>query len=252
MTSGSRAPTNLFLSSLPADELQRLRPLLKPVLLRRNAVLFKPGDPGGPITFPCGGMNSVLAGMRDGKTVEIMTVGKEGYLGAISVLGLGNYPFELMTTIGGPALQVENEAFRAVLKHAPVLNGRVMAYFAASFAQVAQRVACTAWHSVESRCAFRLLTAQDCIESNVLPLTQETIARLLGVHRPGVTMVAKTLQTRGLITQARGRITIIDRPRIEQVACECYAAVRDIYRNLSWYQPQHWTARILRNTRVES
>ncbi len=238
MTSGHRAPTNLFLSSLPAEELQRLSPFLKPVLLRRNAVLSKPGDRGGPITFPCGGMVSVLAVTGDGNAVEILTVGKEGYLGTISLLGLGAYPFELTATIGGPALQIHSQALRIALKHAPVLSEHLMTYSAATFAQVAQRVACTAWHSVEARCAFRLLAAQDCIGSDVLPLTQETIARLVGVRRPGVTMVARTLQRMGLITQARGRITIIDRRGLEQVACECHSMICERYSHLSWYRPR--------------
>jgi CRP-like cAMP-binding protein len=238
MTSGHRAPINLFLSSLPAEELQRLRPSLKPILLRRNAVLFRPGDHEGPITFPCGGMVSVLAVTGDGDAVEILTVGKEGYLGTIFLLGLGPSPFELKATIGGPALQIPAQALRTALKHAPVLSERLMTYSAATFAQVAQRVACTAWHSVEARCAFRLLAAQDCVGSDVLPLTQETIARLVGVRRPGVTMVAGMLQRMGLITQARGRITIVDRRGLEQVACECHSMICERYSHLSWYRPR--------------
>jgi CRP-like cAMP-binding protein len=244
MTSGHGAPTNFFLSSLPADELKRLRPFLKPFLLRRNAVLFRPGDHGGPITFPCGGMVSVLAVTGDGNAVEAVTVGKEGYVGAISLLGLGAYPFEVSATIGGPALQIQTELFRTALSHAPVLREHLTTYSAAMFAQVAQRVACTAWHSVEERCAFRVLAAQDCIGSDVLPLTQETIARLVGVRRPGVTVVARTLQRMGLITQARGHITIIDRRRLERVACECHSIISEKYSHLSWYRQSAWEARI--------
>jgi CRP-like cAMP-binding protein len=238
VTSGHREPISLFLSSLPAEELQRLRPLLKPILLRRNAVLSRPGDQGGPITFPCGGMVSVLAVTGDGDAVEILTVGKEGYLGTVSLLGLGASPFELKATIGGPALQIQAQALRTVLKHAPVLSERLLTYSAATFAHVAQRVACTAWHSVEARCAFRLLAAQDCIGSDVLPLTQETIARLIGVRRPGVTLVAGSLQRMGLIAQERGQITIIDRAGLEQVACECHPMICERYSHLSWYRPR--------------
>jgi CRP-like cAMP-binding protein len=182
-------------------------------------------------------MVSVLTVTGDGDAVEILTVGKEGYLGTISLLGLGASPFELTATIGGPALQIQTQAFRTALKHAPVLSEHLMRYSAATFAEVAQRVACTAWHSVEERCAFRLLAAQNCIGSNVLPLTQETIARLVGVRRPGVTMVARTMQRMGLIAQARGRITIIDRGGIEQVACECHSMISERYSHLSWYRP---------------
>lgn len=238
MTSRHLEPINLFLSSLPPEELHRFRPSLKPVLLRKNAVLSRPGDHGGPITFPCGGMISVLAVTGDGDAVEILTVGKEGYLGTIALLGLGASPFELRATIGGPALQIPAQAFRTALKDAPVLSERLMTYSAATFAQAAQRVACTAWHSVEARCAFRLLAAQDCISSNVLPLTQETIARLVGVRRPGVTLVAGSLQRMGLITQERGRITIVDRRGLERVACECHSMISERYSHLSWCRPQ--------------
>jgi hypothetical protein len=117
----------------------------------------------------------------------------------------------------------------------PVLVDRLQSFIHAVFAQIGQRSACAAWHSIAERYAFRLLVARECTGSNELPITQETIACLLGVRRPGITEVAQDLQRKGLITQARGRITIIDPHGLEQVACECLPTIREVYlRRLPW------------------
>jgi CRP-like cAMP-binding protein len=230
----SYGPTNLLLSSLPGEELARLRPLLKPMLLLPNAVLHRADEEANRVIFPCGGMISSLVVMRDGSTVAIGIVGREGAVGLASVFGSLMHPFELKSSIGGPAMWVSGVELRGMLQAMPVLRRYLQAFTHAVLAQVGQRVGCIAWHSVEARCATKLLASRDCTGSDVLPLTQETIAHLLGVRRPGLTKVAQALQRAGLITQARGRITIIDPHGLEEIACECIQIRREIYSHLPW------------------
>ncbi|MDB5393760.1 MAG: hypothetical protein JWM91_1266 [Rhodospirillales bacterium] len=230
----SYGPTNQLLNSLPRGELAHLRPLLKPILLVPNAVLQRAGEESDRVIFPCGGMISSLATMRDGNSVEIGGVGHQGAVGLASVLGPLSHPFELVSTIGGPAMCVSGSELRGVIQGTPVLRYYLRAFTVAVLALVGQRAACIAWHSVEARCAAKLLAARDCTGSDVLPLTQEVIAHLLGVRRPGITTVARALQCAGLITQARGRITIMDPYGLEQVACECIQTRREIYSHLPW------------------
>jgi CRP-like cAMP-binding protein len=235
MTSRGGTHTNLLLNSLPPDEWARIRPLLKPILLRRNAILLKPGDEGRSVVFPFGGVVSLITTMADGNGIEIASIGREGFLGMLALFRLGAYPFEASVTVGTPGVQIEVEALRNLLRDMPVLYDHLTKSFIAVFGQASRRLACTAWPPVEARCAFRLLTIQDLLASDVLPVTQETISRLIGVRRPGVSSVASMLQRKGLIAQARGRITILDRGGLETIACDCHREICEIYNKLNWY-----------------
>jgi CRP-like cAMP-binding protein len=187
------------------------------------------------VIFPCGGMLSAIATMRDGNSIEIVTTGREGVTGLSGVVAALGAPFEVTSSIGGPALQVSTAEFRDAVQNMPVLVDHLQAFIHAVFAQVGQRSACAAWHSIAERYAFRLLVARECTGDNELPITQETIARLLGVWRPKITEVAQDFQRMGLITQERGRIKIIDPHGLEQVACECLPTIRDVYlHRLPW------------------
>jgi hypothetical protein len=226
--------TNLLLNSLPRGELERLRPLLKPVLLRRNVVVSN-SDTSAHVTFPCGGMLSAIVTMRDGNSIEIATTVCEGVTGLSGVVAALGPRFEVASSIGGPALQVSTSEFQDAVQSMPVLIDRLQAFILAAFAQIGQRSACAAWHSIAERYAFKLLVARQCTSNNELPITQETIARLLGVWRPKITEVAQDFQRMGLITQERGRITIIDPHGLEQMACECLPTIREVYlHRLPW------------------
>lgn len=230
----SYGPSNQLLNSLPREELARLRPFLKPMLLLPNAVLHRAGEESDRVIFPCGGMISSLATMHDGNAVEIGSVGHQGAVGLASIVGSLNHPFELISTIGGPAMCVSGSELRGVMQGTPILRDYLRVFTDAVLTLVGQRAACIAWHSVEARCATKLLAARDCTGSDLLPLTQEVIAHLLGVRRPGITTVARALQCAGLISQARGRITIINPHGLEQIACECIQTRREIYSHLPW------------------
>jgi len=213
-----------LLAALPHDVFDRIAPLLELIPLRLKEVLHKPGEPVRHVYFPGGGFCSMLTLLNDGNMVEVATIGREGMVGASAVVN-GGAP-DPSTTI----VQAESEvcyrmstvAFGAEMdRHGAfgVLLGR---YMQALLGFVMQSTACNAVHSVEQRLARWLLMAQDRVEHNEFPLTQEFVAMMLGATRPTVTVVAGTLQRADLITYHRGRITIVDREGLEEASCECY------------------------------
>ena len=116
---------------------------------------------------------------------------------------------------------LKNEFNRA----GPVLH-LLLRYTQALITQMAQTAVCNRHHSVEQQLCRWLLLSLDRLPTNDLSMTQELIANMLGVRREGVTEAAGKLQRAGLINYSRGRIVVLDRPRLEQTVCECYAVVK--------------------------
>lgn len=100
------------------------------------------------------------------------------------------------------------------------------------FAQLSQAVACNGVHQIQQRTAKWLLETHDRVQGDTFQLTQEFLADMLGVTRPSVTLAARTLRHAGLIRYARGRITVLDRDGLEEAACECCQAIRNVYERL--------------------
>jgi CRP-like cAMP-binding protein len=114
----------------------------------------------------------------------------------------------------------------------PSIQRLVLRYTEALMAQTLQTVACNAVHSIEARCCRWILMSQDRVGDAELPLTHEFLAEMLGVQRSTVSEVTRTLQDKGLIQQGRGMITVVDRPALQQAACECYEIIRQRYQQL--------------------
>ena len=225
---GRRTPNeNRLLAALPADEFDRIAPLLELIPLQLKHVLHKPGDPVGHVYFPGGGFCSVLTVLEDGNMVEVATIGREGMIGTSAIVN-GTSPdpsttmvqaasdicYRMTTAAFGAELELRGEFSAVLRRYAQALVGFMM-----------QSIACNAVHSIEQRLARWLLMAQDRVARNEFPLTQEFVAMMLGATRPTVTVVAGTLQRADLIAYHRGRITIVDREGLEQASCECYRAV---------------------------
>ncbi|MGH6901483.1 MAG: Crp/Fnr family transcriptional regulator [Geminicoccaceae bacterium] len=218
--------------ALPPEELRRLRPHLEPVTLPQRKVLFEPDEPLTRIYLIETGVVSLVAVFEDGTTVEMASAGREGMVGVGVLLGgdsaLGCY----VVQEPGSAWAVEVSHFRAVLRECPKLRTACEAYAQAFCAQLLQNVACNAAHTVERRCARRLLMSLDRSDGDTFPLTQELLAEMLGVRRSTVTLIDCALQKAGLIQYHRGAITVIDRRGLEAAACECYRVIRDRYEDL--------------------
>jgi len=223
---------NGLLDLLAGDQFDRLRPHLTAEVLPFNQVLQQQGKPVEFVVFPTSGMVSIVARMRDGASVEVGIVGREGMLGIESVLGDDISLNEAMVQIPGNALRMPAAILTREAEASPQLRAILLRYVQARLNWATQSVACNRAHLLEQRLARWLLTARDRADTDRLPLTHEFIAMMLGVRRAGVTVAAQSLQSAGLIHYAHGRITITDCEGLEAAACECYAVTRREYARL--------------------
>jgi len=217
---------NHLLDRLDADDRARIDPHLSPVAFVRDQILYNSGDRLGHIYFPTSGMISLVAVMQDGHVAETATIGREGCVG-LSATGSIDMAFvQHNVQIAGTGYRIDVERFEEVLELSATLR-TIVARFREVFVRMAlQAVACNALHVVERRLARWVLTTHDRSEADLLLLTQEFLAGMLGVQRGAVNTAARGLQEHGLIDYARGKITILDRAGLEAAACECYALIR--------------------------
>jgi CRP-like cAMP-binding protein len=217
---------NRILDALPPAERQRLFPHLKLVELPLGTVLYESGDTLRHIYFPTDAIVSLLYVLEDGASAEIAVVGNDGVIGVALFMG-GE------TTTNRAIVQSAGYAYRLTgtrLKHEFERHGEMLhillRYTQALITQMAQTAVCNRHHSVEQQLCRWLLLSLDRLSSNTLTMTQELIANMLGVRREGVTEAAGKLQKLGAIRYNRGRIAVLDRPRLEALSCECYSVVR--------------------------
>lgn len=178
------------------------------------------------VYFPQSGVVSLVALMRDGSSVEAATIGREGAVGLLTAAGARHASTRGVVQIPGRARRIEIARFRAVLEKSAALRDLLDRYTEAFLAQVLQTVACNALHSVEQRFCRWLLTCRDRTGADVVPLTQEAVAEMLGVQRTTVTAAARALQDAGLIRYRRGLIECVDLAGLHATSCECYDVVR--------------------------
>ncbi|HJQ33128.1 MAG TPA: Crp/Fnr family transcriptional regulator [Pyrinomonadaceae bacterium] len=218
---------NELLAALPRGAYLRLLPHLESVQLPLGASLYNSGESIEHVYFPEDALVSLVTHMRDGATVEVGLIGRDGMVGIPVLLG-DDIAFEAaVVQIAGSALRMPSAAFKEVIKasRSPLLT-RLLLYTRVLMKQVAQTAACNSRHTAEKRLARWLLMCHDRAESGELALTQEFISDMLGVRRAGVSSASNVLQQEGFIRYSRGRITILKREGLEAYACECYAAVK--------------------------
>ena len=220
-------PVNQILAALSPDEYQRLAKHLKPVNLTSGTILLEPHEPITTVYFPQKAMISLVSIMMDGSTTEIGLIGKEGMIGLPAILGGKSTTSRTIVQISGSALEIPAEIIRQEFLRGEKLYQILLLYTQALLTLVSQSAACNRQHNIEERLARWLLSVQDCILQNELPLTQEFIANMLGTRRSGVTVAAGILQQAGIIRYSRGRITILNREELEETACECYQLVQN-------------------------
>jgi CRP-like cAMP-binding protein len=228
-----QAATNQLLASLPNDDLQRLRPHLRTVRLRAKQSLHKQGEPIREVYFPTGGACSIIELMQDGQAAEIATVGSEGLLGGSVYFGQEESFTQSVVQVPGQWADVlTTEAFNAEMARKGALFIRTITYHQALMTQVMQTTVCNGLHSAEQRCCRWLLMSHDRIQRDEFPLTHETLAMMLGVRRPTITLIAAALQRAGLIRYRRGSMKILNRTGLELASCECYQTITDRVRRL--------------------
>jgi CRP-like cAMP-binding protein len=217
---------NLLLAALPASERARLSGQLELVALPLGSVLYESGDVQGHIYFPIDAIISLLYVLKDGASAEIAVVGKDGAVGIALFMGG-------VSTTNRAIVQNAGNAYRLTQRHISAeiaLQGEMMhvllRYTQALITQMAQTAVCNRHHSVDQQLCRWLLLSLDRLDSNKITMTQELIANMLGVRREGVTEAAGKLQALGVINYRRGLITVLDRPRLETLSCECYEVVK--------------------------
>lgn len=219
---------NLLLAALPPTEFSRIARSLDTVPLRLKSLLHRAGDPIEHVYFPGGGFFSMVTVLKDGRMVEVATIGREGMVGITAVV---DNPLSSTSMVQGEAdtcYRMKADAFRWEMDRRGVFYDVLTRYAQALIGFIVQSTACNAVHSVEQRLARWLLMARDRMESDHFVLTQEFVAMMLGASRPTVTIVASTLQRAGLISYHRGRLTIVDGEGLEAASCECYRATTDL------------------------
>jgi CRP-like cAMP-binding protein len=224
---------NRLLAALPGVDRDCLRAILHRTRLRPHAILQEPGQAIRDVYFPLSGVISLMTPLTDGRCIETATIGNEGMAGVHAFLGGGPLDNgQAMAQVPGEALVMDADTFRAETNGNGKLPVLMLAYMQALFAQIAQAVACNGVHEIQQRTAKWLLQTHDRVQGDTFQLTQEFLADMLGVTRPSVTVAARTLQHAGLIRYSRGQITVLDRAGLEEAACECHQATRNVYERL--------------------
>ena len=220
---------NRLLAALPADELAEIEPHLTRVTFRPGALLSDPWQPIAVVVFPEDCVVSQLSVMADGSAIETGTVGSDGMTHVALFHGVDATPEQIFVQVPGDAHQMSADAFRSVIARCPTLAQLLSRYTVAIYSLVAQSSGCNRKHSVDQRCARWLLHVHDRVGRDQFELTQLFLSQMLGVRRASVTVAAGALQDAGAIRYSRGRITVIDRARLESAACECYAVIRSTF-----------------------
>lgn len=227
---------NLLLGVLPEGDYRRLRPHLEPVELRLGMVLSRPGEKISHVYFPISGILSMLTLLEDGASAEVAIVGNEGLVGLASFLegaDSARSPYRVEVTMAGHACRIPEKVLSEAFNGAGELRQELLRYTQALITQIAQTAVCNRHHRIEAQICRWLLLRLDRLDGCELRATHEQIANLLGVRREGVSGAAGHLQECGVIRYNHGQIVVLDRPGLEQRACECYAAIKKEYARLA-------------------
>jgi CRP-like cAMP-binding protein len=215
---------NQLLAALSPDELKRLNLQLVPMSL--GQVLHESGDVQRHVYFPTDSIVSLLYVLEDGGSAEISVVGNEGVVGVVVFMGGGSTPSRALVQSAGHAYRMVGQTLKELFQSDAAMQLLLMRYTQSLFTQMAQTAVCNRHHSVDQQLCRWLLLSLDRLTSNRLVMTQELIANMLGVRREGVTEAAGKLDALGVIRYARGKITVLDRLKLEERCCECYAVVK--------------------------
>jgi CRP-like cAMP-binding protein len=217
---------NYLLAALLPEERERVFPHLRLVSMPLGKVLYESGDALEYVYFPTDSIVSLLYVLESGASAEISVVGHEGLIGIALFMGGGTTPSRAIVQSAGHAYRLAGQKLKDEFHRNGGLQLLLLRYTQALITQMAQTAVCNRHHSVDQQLCRWLLLSLDRLRSNKLVMTQELIANMLGVRREGVTDAASKLQKLGAISYSRGRITVLDRPRLEQLCCECYSVVK--------------------------
>jgi CRP-like cAMP-binding protein len=228
---------NHLLAALPSAIQARVAPDLEKIPMKLGDVVYESGDTMRHVYFPTDAIVSLLYVMEDGSSAEISVVGNEGVVGISLFMGGESTPSRAVVQSAGTAYRWAAQKLMKEFNRHTELQNLMLRYTQALITQMSQTAVCNRHHSIDQQLCRWLLLSLDRLASNRLTMTQELIANMLGVRREGVTEAAGKLQNEGVIEYHRGHITVLDRPRLEQLCCECYAVVKQETDRLLDYVP---------------
>ena len=217
---------NLILRSLPRAECVQIFSATEFVRLRLRQVLHEVGETIKSVYFLNDGLGSVLTVQPDGKSVEVGLIGREGFVGVPIVFGFSTSGLRIVTQADATAYRIEAQTLRRILPQCRELEKQLLQFSMLLGMQSTQIAACNRLHNVEERLARWLLMSHDRIGGRTLPLTQEFLGQMLGARRASVSVAAGALQKAGMIRYTRGNVTILDRAKLERMACDCYEIIQ--------------------------
>ena len=217
---------NKVLAALHPAERERIFPHLQLVPMPLGKIVYESGDALRHVYFPADCIISLLYVMKDGASAEISVVGNEGLVGVALFMGGETTPSRAIVQSAGSAYRLIAKRLKLEFNKHGQLQLLLLRYTQALITQMAQTAVCNRHHSVDQQLCRWLLLSLDRLPTNQLTMTQELISNMLGVRREGVTAAAAKLQKLGVIRYSRGKITVLDRPKLEELCCECYAVVK--------------------------
>jgi CRP-like cAMP-binding protein len=229
---------NHLLAALSPDVQGRLFPYLELVRMPLRAVLYESGHPMRHVYFPTDSIVSLQYVMENGASTAILVVGNEGLLGISLFMGGESTPSRSLVQSAGHAYRLPRKRVKEEFNRHGQLLLLMLRYTQALITQISQTAVCNRHHSIDQQLCRWLLLSMDRLSNNHLTMTQEFIANMLGVRREGVTQAAVKLQQLGVISYARGLIKVLERPKLEDLSCECYSAVKKETDLLLDYLPQ--------------
>ncbi len=221
------AGQNLILADLPPEELQRFQDQLEHLELTHGAILYEMDEAIDYVYFPTSGMISIVSTTTSGETAEVGVIGREGYGGFEAMLK--DKPTSLnrqMIQLPGEGSRIKASVMKAEFDRGGAFQKAALEFTRAMMAQMSQTALCNRMHTAEQRLAKWLLMCRDRASADMLAITQEFAAIMLGSNRTSVTIAAGNLQEKGFIEYSRGRIKILDRKGLEKFSCECYERLR--------------------------
>lgn len=223
---------NQILAALPPKVQDRLFPNLELVPLSLGKILCAPGDNLRHVYFPTDAIVSLIHETEDGASGEISIIGNEGLVGIALVMGGDSTSTQAIVHGAGSAYRLSKQQLKEEFDRHEEMLQLLLLYTQSLMTQMSQTAVCNRHHSVEQQLCRLLLLALDRVPGNQLTMTQELMASMLGVRREGVTQVATSLRTQNAIQYTRGKITVVDRSKLEQLSCECYEVVKKEYDRL--------------------
>ena len=213
-------------------------PELEHIRCQRAQILMDADSSLDHVFFPDSGVVSVVAVYADGSVIEMATIGREGCTCMQAFFGAKTSSVRLLAQIPGSAAKMSRAAFARAMETMPSFRNLMYAYIHAFLEQVLVSVACNGAHSLKQRLARWLLMMRDRSDDDALPITQNLLAEMLGVHRPTITNAARELERAGSIERGSRQVTILDRQSLIEESCECYQLVRT---RVTFHLPKTYT-----------